>query len=233
MDYTKEIEALEAKRSKLEEQLETKGISEQERLAIRQRIIAIGQEITAIRQQLTSLNNKEAEELKASLFYKVKLWSGGIWFLWSVHPRYVLWRHHYVRNYSTAWTDRFSSMYPSAEDWFLEKTLSMNELFKNKPSCSQVLCLKYMRSMQSVIFISFFVCVTLCPYSVYRTATEVVSVYRAATEVVQTYLWSFTQHRYTTDIDAITQLGLAEPRVIVCPKCKTKACPEMLGSGSN
>ena len=204
MDYNKEIAELKAKREKLEAQLNTKGIDKEEKHDINQRIIEITKEIT-------SWNIKEAEELKASVFYEVKAWSGAVWFMWSAHPRYVLWRHHYVRNYSAAWTDRFSSMYPSAEDWFLEKTLTMNELFKNKPSYSQVLCLKYKRRMRSVIFISFFVGVTLCPYNVYRTATE----------VVQTFLWSFTQHSYTTDIDAIKQLGLAEPRVIVCPKCKT------------
>ena len=48
MDYTKKIEALEATRKKLEEQLETKGISEQKELLIRQQIITVGQEITAL-----------------------------------------------------------------------------------------------------------------------------------------------------------------------------------------
>ena len=48
MDYTKEIQELKKKRKKLEEQLETKGISAEERLLIRQQIITIGQEITAL-----------------------------------------------------------------------------------------------------------------------------------------------------------------------------------------
>ena len=48
MDYTKEIQELKKKRKKLEQQLETKGISAEERLLIRQQIIAVGQEITAL-----------------------------------------------------------------------------------------------------------------------------------------------------------------------------------------
>ena len=47
MDYTKEIQELKVDRAELEAQLKTNGISEQERLLIRQQIIAIDNQITA------------------------------------------------------------------------------------------------------------------------------------------------------------------------------------------
>ena len=48
MDYNKKIETLEAKRDKLEAQLNTKGIDKEEKHDINQRIIAVDSQITAL-----------------------------------------------------------------------------------------------------------------------------------------------------------------------------------------
>lgn len=91
MGPVKEIAELKAKREKLEQLLEQKGISEAREICIRQQIIAIGNEITQVwPPMLTKVESGWNYDAIAVAFTGVGMMSTA-W--WVIYPRYCVWRH--------------------------------------------------------------------------------------------------------------------------------------------